>query len=49
MVEQFSAPEPAEENEQRDWRHIRRAAASRKSKRPALVISEDVRNRIPEP
>jgi len=35
MVEQFSAPEPAEESEQRDWRHIRRAAASRKLRRPA--------------
>jgi hypothetical protein len=35
MVEQFSAPELTEESELGDWRRIRRAAVSRKLKRPA--------------
>jgi hypothetical protein len=34
MIEQFSGPEPPED-EQRAWRQIRRAAASRKLNRPA--------------
>jgi len=35
MIEQFSAPDPTEESELRDWRRVRRAAVSRKFKRPA--------------
>jgi hypothetical protein len=35
MIEQFSAAEPPVENELRAWRQIRRAAVSRKLKRPA--------------
>jgi len=35
MIEQFSAPELTEESELRDWRRIRRAAVSKKLKRPA--------------
>ena len=35
MIEQFSSPEPAEEVEHEAWRQIRRAAVSRKLKRPA--------------
>ena len=35
MIEQFSGPEAIETSEQRSWRRIRRAAVSRKLKRPA--------------
>ncbi len=35
MIEQFIAPEPLEEIEHQAWRQIRRAAVSRKLKRPA--------------
>jgi len=35
MVEQFSAAEPSEDSELRRWRQIRRAAVSKKLKRPA--------------
>jgi len=35
MVEQFSGPDPMDKNELRTWRTIRRAAVSRKLKRPA--------------
>lgn len=34
MIEQFAGPDQVDEIEMRDWRHIRRAAASRKLKRP---------------
>lgn len=34
MIDQFSGPDQVDEIEMRDWRHIRRAAASRKLKRP---------------
>ena len=34
MIEQFTGPDQVDEIEMRDWRHIRRAAASRKLKRP---------------
>jgi metal-responsive CopG/Arc/MetJ family transcriptional regulator len=35
MVDQFSGAEAVESSEQRSWRRIRRAAVSRKLKRPA--------------
>jgi hypothetical protein len=35
MIEQFSEPELTDESELRDWRRIRRAAVTRKLKRPA--------------
>ena len=35
MIEQFSEPELIDESELRDWRRIRRAAVTRKLKRPA--------------
>jgi hypothetical protein len=35
MIEQFSSPEPLEEIEHQAWRQIRRAAVTRKLKRPA--------------
>jgi hypothetical protein len=35
MVEQFSAPEPPNEDERAAWQRIRRAAVSKKLKRPA--------------
>ena len=34
MTEQFTGPDQVDEVEMRDWRHIRRAAASRNLKRP---------------
>ena len=34
MIEQFSGQDPLEESEWQDWQHIRRAAVSRKLKRP---------------
>jgi hypothetical protein len=34
MIEQFTGPDQVDEIEMRDWRHIRRAAASKKLKRP---------------
>ena len=35
MIEQFNSPEPLEEIEHQAWRQIRRAAVTRKLKRPA--------------
>jgi len=35
MIEQFSGPEVTDASELRSWRKIRRAAATRKLKRPA--------------
>jgi len=35
MIEQFSGPDAVEPGEQRIWRRVRRAAVSRKLKRPA--------------
>jgi hypothetical protein len=35
MIDQFSGPEAVDSSEQGSWRRIRRAAVSRKLKRPA--------------
>ncbi len=35
MIDQFSGPETVDRSEQQNWRRIRRAAVSRRLKRPA--------------
>lgn len=35
MIDQFSGPETVDRSEQQSWRRIRRAAVSRRLKRPA--------------
>jgi metal-responsive CopG/Arc/MetJ family transcriptional regulator len=35
MIDQFSGPEAVDRSEQQSWRRIRRAAVSRRLKRPA--------------